>query len=164
MMRSARFVCVGLLTTVVGIGYTGRASAAPPQPADNERFEVSSIKAVRPTLVKTIAALKKGDAAEAKADFEAYDSGWNGIEMYVNTRDKAMYKELEQTYQAKIEKELSAPNPDTAAVLVDAQAMLGKYDEAISMVEKGEPLNPLFDDVARLRIVRSNLREVVPAS
>ena len=51
----------------------------------------------------------------------------------------------------------------TAAVLADAQAMLMKYDEAITMVEKGEPLNPLFDDVARLRIVRSNLREVVPA-
>ena len=87
MMRFARFVCVGLLTTAVGIGSTGRTFAASPQPADNERFEVSSIKAVRPTLVKTIAALKKGDAAEAKADFGAYDSGWNGIELYVNTRD-----------------------------------------------------------------------------
>jgi hypothetical protein len=163
MMRFARFLCVGLLTTAIGIGYTARVSAASPQPADTERFEVASIKAVRPTLVKTIAALKKGDAAEAKADFEAYDSGWNGIEMYINTRDKAMYKELEQTYQAKIEKALSAPNPDTAAVLADAQAMLVKYDEAITMVEKGEPLNPLYDDVARLRIVRSNLREVVPA-
>jgi len=163
MMRFARFVCVGLLTAATGIGYTAPLSAASPKPADNERFEVASIKAVRPSLVKTIAALKKGDAAEAKADFEAYDSGWNGIEMYINTRDKAMYKELEQDYQAKIEKALGSPNPDTAAVLADAQAMLGKYDEAISMVEKGEPLNPLYDDVARLRIVRSNLREVVPA-
>jgi tetratricopeptide (TPR) repeat protein len=163
MMRFARFICVGLLTIAAGIGYAGQASAASPQPADNERFEVSSIKAVRPILVRTIAALKKGDAAEAKTDFEDYDSGWNGIEMYINTRDKAMYRELEQTYQAKIEKALAAPNPDTAAVLADAQAMLGKYDEAIGMVEKGEPLNPLYDDVARLRIVRSNLREVVPA-
>ena len=58
---------------------------------------------------------------------------------------------------------LSNAAADTAAVLADAQEMLGKYDEAISMVEKGEPLNPLYDDVARLRIVRSNLREVVPA-
>jgi hypothetical protein len=31
------------------------------------------------------------------------------------------------------------------------------------MVEKAAPLNPLFDDVARLRMVRANLREVGPA-
>ena len=68
MMRLARFICVGLLTIAASIGYAGQASAASPQPADNERFEVSSIKAVRPILVKTIAALKKGDAVEAKAE------------------------------------------------------------------------------------------------
>jgi hypothetical protein len=130
MMRLARFICVGLLTTAASAGYAGRASAASPQPADNERFEVSSIKAVRPNLVNTVVALKKGDVAEAKADFDAYDSAWNGIEVYINTRDKGMYGELEQNYQAKIAKALSAPNPDTTAVLADAQAMLAKYDEA----------------------------------
>ena len=31
------------------------------------------------------------------------------------------------------------------------------------MVEKASPLNPLYDDVARLRIVRAHLREVNPA-
>jgi hypothetical protein len=31
------------------------------------------------------------------------------------------------------------------------------------MVEKATPLNPLYDDVARLRIVRAHLREVPPA-
>ena len=41
--------------------------------------------------------------------------------------------------------------------------MLAEYDEAIRMVEKAAPLNPLFDDVARLRIVRASLREVNPA-
>ena len=41
--------------------------------------------------------------------------------------------------------------------------MLKKYDEAIAMVEKASPLNPLYDDVARLRIVRAHLREVNPA-
>jgi hypothetical protein len=50
-----------------------------------------------------------------------------------------------------------------AVLLADAQAMLAKYDEAISLVEKGPPLNPLFDNVARLRIVRAHLREVPPA-
>ena len=31
------------------------------------------------------------------------------------------------------------------------------------MVEKGDALNPLFDDVARLRIAREGLRDVTPA-
>jgi hypothetical protein len=31
------------------------------------------------------------------------------------------------------------------------------------MVEKAAPLNPLYDEVARLRIVRAHLREVPPA-
>jgi hypothetical protein len=61
-------------------------------PAAEERFEISSIKAIRPTLVDTITALQQRDIARAKAAFEAYDSGWNGIEVYVNTRSKDMYR------------------------------------------------------------------------
>jgi hypothetical protein len=41
--------------------------------------------------------------------------------------------------------------------------MIGKYDEAIAMAASGAPLSPLYDDVARLRIERSHLREVTPA-
>jgi tetratricopeptide (TPR) repeat protein len=127
------------------------------------RFEVSSIKSVRPTLVNTINALQKKDVAAAKAAFEAYDSGWNGIEVYINARNKNMYDELEHNYQSRIAEGLSGSNPNTEALLADAKAMLAKYDEAVSMVEKAPPLNPLFDDVARLRIVRAHLREVNPA-
>ena len=161
MMKLARLVGLGLLT----MGAVGAAAALAPavQARGAERLEVSGIKAVRPALVNTVAALKKGDAAGAKAAFEAYDSGWNGIEVYINTRSKDMYDVLEHALQAKIEKALDAPNPDTAAVLADAQAMLVKYDEAIDMVAKAPPLNPLYDDIARLRIVRAHLREVPPA-
>lgn len=140
-------------------GHAGAVEAAKP----GERFEITSVKAVRPTLVDTIAALQKRDVAGAKAAFEAYDSSWNGIEMYVNTRSKDMYDAIEHVFQARIEKALSAPNPDMAALLTDAQAMLVKYDEAIDMVAKAQPLNPLWDDIARLRIVRAHLREVAPA-
>ena len=41
--------------------------------------------------------------------------------------------------------------------------MLSKYEEAIDLVAKSPPLNPLYDEVARLRIVRAYLREVNPA-
>ncbi len=147
------------LVMLIPPGQAGAVEAAKP----GERFEITSVKAVRPTLVDTVAALQKRDIAAAKAAFAAYDSLWNGIEMYVNTRSKDMYDALEHVLQARIEKALNAANPDMSALLTDAQAMLGKYDEAIDMVAKAPPLNPLYDDIARLRIVRAHLREVVPA-
>jgi tetratricopeptide (TPR) repeat protein len=163
MMRLSYFIFAALLTVASGVSSVSSAAAASPQSAGAERFEVLSVKEVRPALVNTVAALKKGDVAEAKTAFDAYDSAWNGIEVYINTRDKTMYSDLEQNYQAQIAKGLNSPIPDTTALLAQAQAMLGKYDEAISLVENGAPLNPLYDDVARLRIVRANLREVTLA-
>ena len=149
-------IAAGISTGVVG-------AQAPSAPKGGERFEVTSIKAVRPTLVTTIEALKRGDTAKARDAFEAYDTAWNGIEVYINTRDRDMYNELEKNYQAKIEEGLKQPNPDVAGLLSNAQAMLASFDQAIAMVEKGAPLNPLFDDVARVRIARSPLRLVIPA-
>jgi hypothetical protein len=162
MIAQLRFLGFGMVVALASLGQTGLASAAEAA-KPGERFEITSIKAVRPTLVDTIAALQRRDIAGAKAAFEAYDSRWNGIETYINTRSKDMYDGLEHVLQARIEKALNAPNPDLAALLADAQAMLTKYDEAIDMVAKGAPLNPLYDEIARLRIVRAHLREVVPA-
>jgi hypothetical protein len=139
------------------------AQAQQARGAPAERFEVTSIKAVRPHLVATLTALQQKNVPAAKAAFQAYDSAWNGIEFYVNTRSRDMYNVLEHEYQARLDKGLAGPNPDVAALTADAQGMLGKYDEMIAMVEKAAPLNPLYDDVARLRIVRANLREVGPA-
>jgi tetratricopeptide (TPR) repeat protein len=149
---------VGLFTTLAILSYVGYAPAAA-----QERFEVSSIKAVRPHLVNTVTAIQQRDITKARAAFEAYDSAWNGIEVYINVRNKDLYQALELNLQAKITKALEGANPDMAALLADAQAMLAKYDEAIGIVEKAAPLNPLYDDVARLRIVRAHLREVPPA-
>ena len=158
-IRHIGFSLIAALAVLGAAGQAGAAEAAKP----GERFDVASVKAVRPTLVDTIAALQKRDIAGAKAAFENYDSLWNGIEMYVSTRSKDMYDALEHVLQARIEKALNAPDPDVAAVLADAQAMLVKYDEAIDMVAKAPPLNPQWDDIARLRIVRAHLREVAPA-
>ena len=127
---------------------------------DEERFEISSIKAIRPTFVDAITALQQRDVARAKAAFEAYDSGWNGIEVYVNTR---RYRLLELEFQPRIIRALDIPNPDIPALLTDVQVMLVKFDEAVGMFGNAAPLNPLFDDVARLRVVRAHLREVPPA-
>jgi hypothetical protein len=155
--RPVRAIVLGALAAIMVVG------CGSPAPAADERFEITSIKAVRPTLVDTVAALQQRDVARAKAAFAAYDSAWNGIEVYINVRSKEMYDVLEHNYQAKIAKALEAANPDPAAVLADAQVMLAKYDEAIGLVSKAAPLNPLYDDIARLRIVRAHLREVIPA-
>jgi hypothetical protein len=128
-----------------------------------DRFEVTSIKAVRPTLVDTVNALQQRDVARARAAFGAYDSAWNGIEVYINVRSRDAYGVLEHGFQARINKGLETSAPDTAALLTEAQGMLAKFDETVAMVEKATPLNPLYDDVARLRIVRAHLREVPPA-
>jgi hypothetical protein len=162
LLRRIRHIGLGLFTALAVLGqasHAGAAEAAKP----GERLDVASVKSVRPTLVDTIAALQKRDIAGAKAAFESYDSLWNGVEMYVSVRSKDMYDGLEHVLQARIEKAFGAPNPDVAAILADAQTMLAKYDEAIDMVVKAAPLNPLWDDIARLRIVRAHLREVVPA-
>ena len=157
----ATLVAFGLAVTCATSVFGAQAPTT--RSAGGERFEVTSIKAVRPTLVSTIDALKKGDTAKAKDAFEAYDTGWNGIEVYINTRDRDMYNELEKNYQTKIEEGLKAPKPDVASLLANAQAMLAKYDQAIAMVEKAAPLNPLYDDIARVRTARSPLRFVNPA-
>jgi len=160
--RQLRLVGFGLFTVLAMLGQTGQAGAVEAA-KPGERFEITSIKAVRPTLADTVAALQRRDIAGAKVAFQAYDSLWNGIEVYINTRSRPMYEALELVLQTKITKALDAPNPDAAAILTDAQAMLAKYDEAIDVIAKAAPLNPLYDDVARLRIVRAHLREVVPA-
>jgi hypothetical protein len=162
-MQRVHRLAFGLFAIFALAGHAGQSPAQAQAAASGERFEVASIKAVRPTLVNTVAALQQRDVAKAKAAFEAYDSAWNGIEVYINVRSRNLYQTLEQNFQKKIEDGLSKPNPDTAALLADAQGILAKYDEAIALVAKAAPLNPLFDDVARLRIVRAHLREVPPA-
>jgi septation ring formation regulator EzrA len=155
MRNSLRFACIGVAITVAAI------CARPTLAAD--RFEVTSIKAVRPTLVKTVDALQKNNPKAAKEAFGEYDSAWNGIEVYINTRSMEMYNALEREMQAKLTAGLNESTPNVPDMLALAKAMLAKYDEAIAMVERSQPLSPLYDDVARLRIVRAHLREVNPA-
>jgi tetratricopeptide (TPR) repeat protein len=162
MMLQARRIGFGLfatlaIATAAVVGFAGSA------PAADERLEVSGIKAVRTKLVDTATALQQGNVAKAKEAFDAYDSAWNGIEVYINTRSKPMYDKIELDLQARINKALEGPNPDLAKLRADIQEMIAKYDEAIAMVSSAAPLNPLYDDIARLRIVRAHLREVTPA-
>jgi hypothetical protein len=157
-MRGLTFLTIG-----VAVILTTAAASAQQRGSGTTRFEVTSLRAVRPILVKTIADLEKKDVAAAKTDMENYDSAWNGVEVYVNTRSMDLYNEIEHHYQTAVTDALNKPNPDAAAILADAKGMLAKYDEMLALVEKSAPLNRLYDDVARLRIERAHLREVTPA-
>jgi len=159
MVQRVRRTGVAIFTTLTIMGYYLAQARA----AEEERFEISSIKAIRPTLVDTITALRQRDVARAREAFADYDSGWNGIEVYINIRNKDVYRVLELEFQPRITKALDGPNPEISEVLMDVQAMLVKFDEAVSLFANAAPLNPLYDDVARLRIVRAHLREVTPA-
>jgi high-affinity iron transporter len=163
-MLAFRSIWFGIIAILAIAGCPGVASAAEPDAsATLERFEVSSIKAVRPLLDQTLSAIRDGDLARAKQILAAYDSAWNGIEVYINIRSKALYEVLELDLQAKITKALDTNNPDVPQLVSDAQTMLAKYDEVIELVANAPPLNPIYDDLARLRIVRAHLREVSPA-
>jgi tetratricopeptide (TPR) repeat protein len=155
---------LGLVLFTIVVSLTGQSRVAAAQTSSiEERFEISAVKAARSFLVDTIAAIQQGNVARAKEAFDAYDSAWNGIEVYINVRSRALYQLLELELQAKITKALNVPQPDMSALLSDAQMMLAKYDEAIEVVAKAPPLNPIYDELARLRIVRAHLREVNPA-
>ena len=124
-MQQVRRIGFGVLAALAVAGSAGHAPAA-----DGERFEVTSIKAVRPTLVDTVAALQQRDVARAKAAFEAYDSAWNGIEVYINIRSKDdLRRPGARLPGAGSPRRWMRPNPDMAALLADAQVMLAKYDE-----------------------------------
>jgi len=155
---------LGLVLFTILATLTAKSPFAEAQASSTqERFEISAVKAARPFLVDTVAAIQQGNVARAKEAFDAYDSAWNGIEVYINVRSRVLYQVLELELQAKISKGLDAAQPDMSALLSDAQVMLSKYDEAIDVVAKAPPLNPIYDELARLRIVRAHLREVNPA-
>jgi hypothetical protein len=158
MVQRIRRTGLAVFTTLTIMG-----CLAPARAAEEERFEISSIKAIRPTLVDTITALQQRDVARARAAFADYDSGWNGIEVYINIRSKDVYRVLELEFQPRITKALDGSNPEISEVLMDVRAMLVKFDEAVRLFANAAPLNLLYDDVARLRIVRAHLREVTPA-
>src|SRR5262249_18810435 len=94
---------------------------------------------------------------------QAYDSEWNGVEVYVNFRSRALYGEIESHYQADITSALEDPQADPKQILPMVEAMVGQYDEAIKLSDTGAPLSPRLDDLATLRIARAPLRDVSPA-
>src|SRR5438477_11185518 len=144
-------------------GQAAPSAALPPAPANTSgRKEVTLVAGPRRRLEETFTALQQGDIAAARAAFEAYNGDWNGVEVYVNYRSRALYGEIETHYEADIAEALGKANPDTTQIIPMLQTMVSKYDEAIRLSDSGPALSPLFDDVALIRTVRAPLRHVSP--
>jgi hypothetical protein len=149
-----------LTAVALALGIAALPGAVAAQGRGATRFEVTSLRAVRPTIEKLIADLGKKDQPAAKDDIDAFEAAWIGVEVYVNTRSMEMYNDIEHNWEARLERELSMPGADLAGALGDAQALLKSYDAMLDQVAAAPPLNARFDDVARLRIERSHLRDV----
>jgi len=127
-------------------------------PAQITGGEVALVSSVRPVIDSLVTALQGTDVAKARIAYADYDSGWNGIEVYVNVRDKALYTKLEEDLQDPIGEALEAPSPNLAVLVPRAQDLGKAFDQAIANSRNGPKLSPLFDDVTALRIVRRDLR------
>jgi high-affinity iron transporter len=141
-----------------------QAQVVPPAPTlTSSRAESGLVAGPRKDLETAVAAVQKNDIAAARAAMEKYNADWNGVEVYVNFRSRDLYGEIETHYEADITTALNEPNADAKQILPMLTAMIARYDEAIRMSDTGQPLSPLFDDLATLRTARAPLRTVSPA-
>lgn len=150
--------CSGSGSGAVGGVVATPAPTAAPTATPNARMEVQVVSAVRPKVDAMTAALRSEDLPASLAAYEAYDALWNGVEVYINFRSKPTYDELEGHLQNAIEEGLAEPKPDYTALTALSEQLGKEFDKAIALVTDGAPLNPLFDDVTRLRMIRSDLR------
>lgn len=161
--RTARLGPLAALAVVFAACSGPGGAAVAPSPTANARMEVQVVSAVRPTIDALTAALRSGNQAASVDALEAYDKLWNGVEVYVNVRSKPTYDELEGHLQHAIDEGLAGEKPDYAALTAFSEQLAKAFDGAIAMVTAGAPISPLFDDVTRLRMIRSDLRIVTAA-
>jgi high-affinity iron transporter len=163
LVLGTAFVSTSRMDEVSISGVTPAAVLPPPPALTSTRVESRLVAGPRTRLEQAATAVQNHDLAGARAAMQAFDAEWNGIEVYVNFRSRDLYGEIETHYEADIDSALNAPDADPSRVLPLLQAMVNEYDEAVRLSDTGEPLSPVFDDVATLRTVRAPLRSVSPA-
>ncbi len=124
--------------------------------------EVILMQGVSPNLSTTLTALKKPDLKVAKSAFDDYTYGWSGIELYVKTRSAQAYNTIED-YEGKIEKLLDAPAPNPAEIVPLVEGLQKSFTDSLNVAIAGQPLSPVLDEVADMRIVQTNLSKTIGA-
>jgi hypothetical protein len=126
--------------------------------AEVKTKEVANLSLPRPYIDKLTAALKANDVSAATAALEAYDAAWGGVDAYVNVRSLSLYQKMQTDLETHIADGLSKPSPDYVGLAATSETLGQRYDDAIALSKNGPALSPLFDDLAALRLVRSDLR------
>lgn len=141
-------------------GSSGSAPVSPPSGANAEvtTKEVANVSLPRPYIDKLTAALKANDLSAATAALEGYDAAWGGVDAYVDVRSLSLYQKLQTDLETHIADGLSKPAPDYVDLAATSQTLGQRYNDAISLSKNGPTLSPLFDDLATVRLVRSDLR------
>ena len=124
------------------------------------RIEVQYVKSPRgPRTNEISAALRKGDLVSARAVYERYDQHWNGIEVYINYR-MPLYQALELDLQNKLAAGLALPQPNVQPTCSRCPRRSARSTTKQSQWRSEALHEPLFDDLATLRVIRSDLRIV----
>ncbi|MCU1484693.1 MAG: hypothetical protein JWN67_1439 [Actinomycetia bacterium] len=153
--RALVAVAAGALALTLAPGSAG--AAGPPT------FEVATVRAVKPTIAATIAALQEGDLTGARQAEQDYNILWHGVEVYLNFRSNPTYDVLEGDIQNRLETELAKPAASATLALGLAKELDAKYDEVITLIEAGKAIGPLFDDVQVFRQNRAYVAQGVVA-
>jgi hypothetical protein len=149
-MSMMKVMCrLGLVLFTIVATPHGQSPVAAAQANSTEGVRGSQLSRLRGLiLVDTIAAIQQGIWHAPKKRSDATTRRGNGIEVYINVPQQGALSAAGLELQAKISTALDAPQPDMSALLSDAQLMLAKYDEAIEVVAKAPPLNPIYDELA----------------
>ncbi len=125
--------------------------------------EVILLQGITPSISATLAALKKGEVKAAWTLFQDYSYGWNGIEVYVKTRSAQLYDTIEVQNEFKANDLFIKPDVKAEEIIPLVEGVQKGYNEAINLAINGQPLSPILDEVADMRILRIQLKKSIAA-
>ncbi len=125
--------------------------------------EVILMQAVPASISNTLALLKKGDVKAAQTAFQEYSNGWNGIEVYVKTRSAQLYDTIEVQNEFKANELFEKAGSKAEQIIPFVEGVQKGYTDAINLALNGQPLNPILDEIADVRILRISLKKTITA-
>lgn len=131
------------------------------QAADEQNYEITSLQSLSPYISKWRAAINKKNVARAQTAAEQYEAIWQGVEVYINHRSLALYRDMEIDTQFAIEDELEKANPDFNLMKQQIAHLEKDLRASIQMAKAGPKLSALFDDLVPLRTLRGKTLPVI---
>lgn len=132
-----------------------QADATPrPAPFANS-VETGGLQGVRPFVAAWREAIVARDREAAALAAENCELEWQAVEAWVNYRSVVFYNDIEPDTQFAIEKIVADPRPDWDRALVLIDRLAEDLEAYIAFAANGPELNPVFDDLARVRRARA---------